>query len=418
MNINVKLKSGRNKIHIKPIGLIIVLLLLVLVILAFWGGKNIYLSLKYSKYTRKMDMYGLTGLYNNGKATAYQKVSNEEMLKIVFAAVSGNLNIDEIKKENVLNILDKGYTNKITSNNLKDNATYDETVLCITRMLERYLELEIPQVELKMSNSKLEKYTETEKQDISKAVSLEIILNKNSALNDKEILKGKLNELIVTVIEQYATIYYKADGKVKLVTEQDKLPSNYKEYPYIVDRIETNIYEYDFKTKYASDFTNPKDVYQKLGYLYYQIDEKIVEYFDYILNIDYETITVDNFIDDINSLVLYRLENEDVEAYVDYVKKNQIKLKGAATPLLPIIYYNGKDYLVRTKITFEVLNSNTQDNLLFGDENSNIKYNGKQITMYVDLPLGMTLTSNSLRIRAESVAGNMCLSSTNVVVEK
>ena len=69
----------------------------------------------------------------------------------------------------------------------------------------------------------------------------------------------------------------------------------------------------------------------------------------------YNNITTQTFLNSIANHITYKLAEDDVNDYVKYVKDNKIKLEGKATPLLPIIYNNGNQYVVRCKIEFNIL---------------------------------------------------------------
>ena len=432
-----KPKTSKSKIHIKKrAALMLILLLIVIVVVIVYGIRCLSITLQYRQYTEKMYTYGFAELYNDKKATATDKVTNEEMLKIILAAVSGSKNINELYYSNEIEEEDSwlyfatnlGYTKKITKENLQEKASKIDAVIIATRTVEGILGKELQQPELKMSKSKLAKFTIEEQQVIAKAVSMGIINNKNSSLSSKAMLKGELNKLAVTIIEKYSTIYYKNVSynefgqlqvqDVNIVTDVDKMPENYKQYPYIIDSIPNEIYEYDFNIISESNSQSPKTVYKYMGDLYSQIAELLVTHFNKILNVDYKTINTQGFLDEIQGTLTYEIAQDDVKEYVDYVKVNKIQLSGHAEPLLPIIYCNGEQYIVRTKLTFNVLNSNTEYNLLFGDEDHKIKYNGKEITMYVDVPMGMTLNSWSLRANVVCFANSLLENSTSVVVEK
>ncbi len=432
-----KTKKSKPRVRIKKKFVAVLFLILIgLLIGIVYGIRALIINLQYMRYTEKMYDYGLATLYNNGKATATQKVSNEEMLKILLAAVNGKTDIDsiyyseaELEQDKWLQYAtDLKFTNNINKDNLKERASNTEMVLIASRALQSVSKVDVQPAELKLSASKLAQFTYDEQQDIAKAVSMEIVKNKNSAVSGNYILKGELNKLAVTIIEKYATIYYNSvqlneqgvteRTDVNIVTDKNKMPNNYKEYPYIIDSIPTEVYEYDFDIMTERTAQTPKEAYKYMGSLYGQIDELLVNYFDTILNVDYANITTKSFLQSIENSVVYKLSEQDVEEYVEYVKEHKIKLMGKAEPLLPIIYNNGEQYIVRTKLTFEVLNSNTEYNLLFGDENQSVKYNGKTITMYVEVPMGMTLNSWSLRVYVATLANHLLANSTNVVVEE
>ena len=435
--IKTKGKASKPKIKMKKQFVVIFgILLVALIIGAIYGIRCLVITLQYSRYTEKMYSYGLAELYNNKKATAIQKVSNNEMIKIVLAAVSGKTDVDELNYLGEIEeeykwleyAIDNGYTENINGSNLNENVNKVESTLVATRAVERMLGIDLDQTQLKMSKAKLATLNEDEQVLIAKAVSLGIMKNNNSALSQKPMLKGELNKLVVTIIEKYSTIYYKAVDyneqgvlerqDVSIITDKDKMPDNYKEYPYIIDSIPTEIYEYDFEIITERNSQTPKVAYKYMGNLFGQIDEILVNHFNKLLNVDYTTITTKGFLEDIQGTLIYKLTEDDVKEYVSYVKENKIKLSGKAEPLLPIIYNNGEQYIVRTKITFNVESSNTQYNLLFGDEEQKVKYNGQQITMYVDVPMGMTINSWSLRVYDDCLANYKLANSTSVIVEK
>lgn len=423
-------KKRSNRISIFTILLILVIIAVSIGI--YFGVRALVITLKYKQYTDKMNTYGFSELYDNDKATATDKVTNAELLKVVMGSLNNAKDVSQVyyladknlsENKNWYNYsLYLGVNNVITEKELDMQATKDSAVMLLVSVLESYLRKDINQTKLDVSDKKLAEYTKEEQEIISKAVTLGIIKNKSSELSDKEIIKGELNKLVIEAVEKNAIIYYKNTSSdkdsVTIVTDKYKMPENYKEYPYIVSNISKDIYEIDYKVRTQSSFKTPVQVYKKMGYLYGQTDELIVKYFNSILNIDYSMLTAINFLDSIGKIVTYKITEQDVQDYVQYVKNNKIKLEGKATPLLPIMYDNGEEYVVRTKITFKVLSSDTQKNLLFGDEKNNVTYNGKEFTMYVDLPMGMTFNSNSLLIKINCLAQNLIKPTNTVVVEE
>ena len=434
--INKVTKKSSNKKAIKEISIFTILLVLVIIVACvgvYLGIRALVITLKYMPYTDKMTTYGYNELYENKKATATQEVTNAELLKVIIGSIKNNKDIFSmyyLADKNIsdaINLYDysvySGVNNSIDKKDLALSATKIDSIIILTSVLEGFLGEEIQPSKLEMKEQKLKEYTEKEQEIIAKAVTLGIIKNKTSELSDKEIIKGELNKLVINIVEDYATIYYgninsTKDEKVTIVTDKDELPDNYKDYPYVVSNISKDIYELDYKVRRQYTFKNPKEVYKVMGYLYGQTDEILTRYFDRILNINYETITVENFLDSIDNLVVYKIGQDDVKDYVQYVKDNKIKLEGKATPMMPIMYDNGEEYVVRTKISFKIVNANTEYNLLFGDEKEKIKYNGKEITMYVDVPTGMTFNSNSLLVKINCLAENIIKPTNLVVVEK
>lgn len=390
-----------------------------------YGIRYLIISFKYKTYTHKMTTYGLVSLYNNEKATATNKVTNKELVKVTVAGIDSEKipsTFNEVNEEEYLEYLDiLGFA----ENDLNKNTKRKDMILKITKFAIIMLKLDVEPTELKMSDSVLSKFTEDEKYILGQAVTLGLIKNKNSEVSDKEIIKGELNKLIITLVENYATItgtsvVINEEGKLvnqkaSILTDNSKKPSNYKEYPYIVDNISNEIYEMEFANKKEYNNQTPLEVYKMIGNTYGQISETATRFFNTILNVDYETITIESFLEQINLSSVYYLEENDVETYVNYVKENQIKLQGKGVAMLPIICWSGENYLLRTKVTFEVLNSNTDKNLLYMDEG--ITYKGKNFDIYIDIPMGMTANSVTLNVYVENLANYIALQTGNIIVD-
>jgi hypothetical protein len=181
------------------------------------------------------------------------------------------------------------------------------------------------------------------------------------------------------------------------------LPKNFEMYPYIVSGIDNSIYEipnylYDYDPPFG-----PIKAYQKFFKDYASMDNMITSAYNEILNIDYETISQEHFYNTINNALWYRNVGTDLDRYIDYVKKNKIKIEGKATPLFPIVYFDGYNLRVRTKIEYTILSSNTKIDLLFGDRYLNpnapnklyapTEYVSLNKTIYVDIPFGFVWDS-------------------------
>lgn len=433
-----KSKQTKQKYSFKLNRVSIFTVLLLLAIIAvvvgiYFGIRWATITVKYKKYTDKMNEYGYSTLYNNDKASAVQSVTNEELLKVAIGAIKNKTDISKLYYTSTSDMSENnkwlkyaesiGVAQNINSSNLNNKATKIDSIIYVVNLVERLLRVEIEQANLKMKESKLSEFTEDEQRIIAKAVTLGLIKNSNSGLSNNPIIKGELNKLVITIVEKYATVYYKTIGPdnngnivkqdVNLVTTNKDKPKNYKEYPYIVDNIEKEIYELDYNILTKAKFKTPKEVYKTMGYLYSQTDEMLTKYFNAILNVDYNTITNESFLNSIKNQVVYALDKQDVEEYVNYVKENKIKLEGSATPLLPIMYNNGEQYVIRTKVEFKVISSNTTKNLLYGD--NSVEYNSKEIVMYVDVPTGMTLNSKSLRVYISCLADNLSTQNADII---
>lgn len=407
---------------------VIILIILIVII------NNIILKIKYKKYTEKMYEYGYQELYDNQEASTLEKLTNKELIKVIIGSIKNSNDIDELNDfdDSTISSDEKwynyatylGYNTVIDKDEIYSNAKKVDAAIILTNIVEKALGVNIEKTKLEMSDKKLSKFDDNEKDILSKAVSLGLIENNNKGISNKEIIKGELNKLVISVIEKYSTIYYAnkktADGGTlvgNIVTDKSKMPNNFEDYPYIVDNIDNSLYDIELNYEISSNAKTPKMVYSNMSDIYLQIDEIIENYFDAILNVDYNNISADSFIDKLNGSTIYSVDKDDVIDYIKYVKSNKIKLEGKATALLPIIYYSGEQYIVRTKVVFKVINSNTNKNLLYGDENSNIIYNSNQFELYVDLPMGITINSKSLLVRTDCIAENMIKANNSIVIE-
>ena len=434
---NVKIKENKKR-RISIFTVILIALIIAVLISIGYLIRYVIINIKYQKYTDKMYEYGYNELYNNKKASATEKITNIEIIKVITGALKNTVSVDKIDLSNnsLVNDDDKwyefvtelGYNTRIEKEELDIQAKKIDAVILLTNMVEKMLGKELKPITLKMSDSNLAKFTDDTKDIIAKAVALGLIDNSNSELSDKLLIKGELNKLVITIVEKYSTMYYEnefykeQDGqtvKGNIVIDDNKKPTNYEYYPYIVDNISNDIYEIKFKEYTSSELQTPKEIYSYMRDLYMQIDELVTDYLNVILNVDYEKITINDFLDSIDNKVLYGITEDDVKDYINYVKENKIKIEGSAEPLLPIIYYVDGNFLVRTKITFKVLNSETKYNLLFGDETSgSVKYDGNEYTIYVDFPTGMTFNSYSLRAKISCIAENIIRSNGKIEIEK
>ena len=244
----------------------ILFIMIILSVLAgiYLGVKSLVITFKYKEYTDKMVSYGYNELYENKKATSVQKVTNSELLKVVIGSIKNDKNISNLyylsnkelsESQNWYEYSEYiGVNSIISKNELDKKATLIDAVMFTVNCIETFIDVNIEATELKMSEKTLNKYTAKEKELIAKAVTLGLIKNKTSELSKATLIKGELNKLVVSAVEEYATMHYKntivnENGEtvrqnVNLVTDKEKMPENYKDYPYIIDSIDKDIYEY------------------------------------------------------------------------------------------------------------------------------------------------------------------------------
>ena len=203
--------------------------------------------------------------------------------------------------------------------------------------------------------------------------------------------------MLIKYIEKFNLL---TSGKSDLVLEEDKGPSNKQEYPYILKEVPNEVYEQPYVESQGKDACNSLEYY-KIRKEYFNITAKICEsYYNEILNIDYKTISYENLKEKLKDLVVGSLKEEQLKKYIEYVKNNKIVLKGKATVQMPCIYYDGLENIVRTKLEFEIVESNTNENILYMDlleEDQKKVYNNSNL-IYIDARLGYVINSDKTYI--------------------
>lgn len=407
----------------KYIKLALVFILLIgLIIVTALGVWNIFVNMRYSSYKEKMEWYGFDNLYNNEKATSTEKVYKSEIAKLTLGVVLNVTDVDFASKY-LKNQYEKTYETNfawleyanyydikgINQDEFEEKASKLDAAIYLVQVVEEFLDKEIEVTE-ELKKNLVEKVDKADVENINKAISIGILKNSSADITDDTLRKGEFNKMLITVVEKYNTVYFKAlynlnKENISVVLDKEKLPNNYEMYPYVLDNVDKSIYEITTDAMISSISEAPKEVYKTYKEEYFNTNENVTDYFDIILNVDYKTINKEKFINMLNGYVVYNLKtkiNDEfvykgiVEDYVDYVIENKIVLQGKATPLLPIIYSNGLLHFLRTKIEFTIVNSNTKENLLLWDNNT--VYNGKSIEVYVDVPVSPTYYSKAFRI--------------------
>lgn len=402
------------------------LICIVIVFVIVWIN-NLYIIIKYKKYTDKIKTWGIDTLYTNGKSTAYEKASKLDVIKLVTGLslnikdVSGIESKDEVnfKNENWVKVaelyktIDKEYINK---KNYKKASTLVETSMMLAKSKVNMLKLPIS-TEVVDIDSKL--FTKTKEEDkiyLNESILLGLLENKNINLKSK-LNKGELSKLIVEFSEKTSAIHY--DKNMEIETDAKNFPKTYKQYPYILKGIDKEIYDMPLKGSGAKNFNTPNTVYKTRKIIYEQTASRIKEYYNEILNVDYQTIDSDKLAAVVEKYSLYDNNLGNYINYANYVKKYKIQIKGNIETYLPITYYDGMDYRVRTKIDFEVLSSDTEDNLLLPDimAGGRITYLDKKYSLYVDVMLCQSDNSISQRIEIYPI-NTMLVNETDRIIKK
>jgi len=396
-------------------------------ILAIIWINNIYILIKYKTYTDKIKTWGLEKLYTNEKATAYQRVTKLDMIRVIVGLSSNLENVSGIYSSNETNFKGENWvktaelynlteSENINKKNYKKSANIGETVITLVKAKANIMKL-TPSTEDANINSKLlKKIKEEDKAYINEAIILGLLDNKSININ-KTLNKGELSKLIVQFSEKTAALHY--DKNKTIETDPKKFPKTYKQYPYILKDIDKGIYDMPLKGTSAINFNWPNTVYRTRKEIYKQTADRITDCYNTILNVDYKTINVDKLKAVIEKYSLYSNNPGHYINYVDYVKNHKIQIKGSIETYLPITYYDGIDYRVRTKITFEVLSSDTQDNLLLPDlmQGGRVTYLDKKYTLYADVALSQSYNSISQRICIYPI-NNMLVNDTDRIVQK
>ena len=349
---------------------------------------------EYTKYEEKINTYGFNIMYDNESAYTQENVTKSEALKMV---ISTMLNTTDISKMSVV----EGSTYKnsefveyakamgiisddeINQNNAQDTVKYGELLMYIENSKKLILKLN-PVTDSEVNIKNFEKLSADMQIIVRDLVANEIIPNNKDKIKlNKKVFKGMLNQILINIAEKFNTITV---GDNKLNINPDKVPVNQDQYPYILSNVDKQIYEYNFFTVNDEYFMNPKEAYLEKKEVYSSIEGRINNYYNLILNVDYENINFENFYSELITYLTMKPNEEKVKEYVEYVKNNKIKLSGNAKACLPIVYLDGEKYRVRTSISFKVESANVKDNLLVFDaySNGNFEYTKDSYNIIVD----------------------------------
>jgi len=410
-------KKEKFKKHIKKYKRLYLLIIgvifaIALVILGYIGIRNLILSRKYGKYEEKMDNYGFSLMYNNQTAKSYEKVTRVEMVKMIISSIYNTAKISDMgfipqgefkddewaELAKNIGIIDEKY---ITKDNYDEIATYKEAL--ITYLKARSKLMDLPVTSTKESSFKnLNSFNQDERAYINDAVENGLLEEKKGKLKiDKQMFKGEFNMLVIKFVEKYNTII--PEGET-VVTKEESKPSNADIYPYILYSVDKEVYEYKGMNENGVDYKTPLETYKYKKDYYDQVDYRAEVYYNAILNVDYKTIDKEKFLKTTDEFLRYDYK-EQINAYVDYVKENNIVIEGKSEVQFPVFYLDGIRYRARIKLTFEIKNSNTDKNLLLGDiaRATEVTYSNKKYEVYIDAPMGTTLLSKALLLDMEPI---------------
>lgn len=388
--------------------IVYIVCILIFIIIASLIGYNYWYNEVNKEYVLKMQSYGFDKMYDNSKATPSDKVTKSEAIKLIIASIYNiydisNMSYDTtetypnalwVKYAEKIGIISEG---QITAQNQNDKISYIDAISIYLNARDKLLNIKI-HYDKEAKFSDIRRYTTAEQSYINDAVANGLIDDSTFKIKaDNNLDKARFNKLVVKFVEKYNTITVKGD---KININKDKIPSNSNIYPYTLSSVDKSVYEIGQYSDTMSKNRTPVEVYVKKKEQYEQIKQKLEGYFNAILNVDYTTINIQDFRNNVEPNSLYLANTQDELTYIDYVKSNKIKITGKATAQMPIIYFDGRYYRARAKVEFKIESADKKENLLYCDYKSTtvIKYTKDSYSIYLDVPMSMTLNGSSLYV--------------------
>ena len=378
---------------------------------------------KYEKYEDKMDLYGFSQVYENGRCNTRDKVTKSEAVKMLLACLYNVPSIDGIAlptEETYPNAIWVEYAVKqgfvtheeVNASNADDKVKYQEVLVWMYNIKAKALNIE-PDTADNYTVKDINAYNPDQQLAIKDMLNSGIItVNTSKIKGGQKLYKGKLNELIINFAEKYNTITV---GDAKININEEKIPTNANRYTYTLANVNKEIYELPFINDGGEGFISPVEYYPNNKQYFTQIKTYVEGYYDYLLSVDNATISTAQMKRKLKKYAYEQFDDQKLEQYVNYVKANNIKLTGKSTAQMPCVYFDGKDYRVRVKLDINVESSNTKENLLFGD--SNMTYNDTQATIYIDAILAKNDTSETLFV-VETPISKLIVKNSSSVLSK
>lgn len=408
-----EIREKRNRKY-RLIATIVTIIVVVAIIAIIYLG-YILANLNYSKYEHyeeKMNTYGFSKVYDDGDCDTKDKVTKSEAVKMILSCVYNVSQIDGIAlstDETYSNAIWVEYAIKqgivtreeVNAENADDKVKYQEVLVWLYNVKAKILDLE-PDTAANYTVKDINAYNPDQQLAIYDLLNSEVITTNTKRIDGKKKLyKGKLNELIVNFAEKYNTITV---GDSKLNINEEKIPTNANMYPYTLASVQKDVYEIDFVNNGGDGFISPIEYYPDNKEYYTQIKSYVEGYYNYILTVDYNTITKEQIKRKLKKYVLEEFDDTKLDRYVEYVKANHIKLNGKATVEFPCVYFDGENYRVRVKLELTVESSDTKDNLLLYDlERDKVTYDGNELTIYIDTIMNKNDVSETLFIKEGAI---------------
>lgn len=396
----------------------ILVVALLIIVLAVFGTLYVIQRQydKYKPYEQKMYQYGFDLLYDNKSAKTTEKVTMSEAVKLIVGMVLNTNDISSMSdtQEKYSNATWVEYaraknivgTNSVdvTANNANKRITLAEAILLLDNakieILGKKINTSVTPQFLDYNTA----YSIEQKKAIADLVVSNVLENGSYRLKgQRKIVKGELNKLIIDFAEKFNTMTM--DGN-KLNINPEKTPDNSNLYPYILSNVSKDVYEKPFTYDMKNNVLEPIESYRRFKDNYIQMVEYVESYYNYILNIDASTINVDEFYQFMKEYTSNKPSKELVEYYVNYVKEHQIKITGSAKAQMPIVYYNGVDFVVRTKLEFTIESSNTKEDIIFYDWDNELiqEYEiNKKYSKLIDAKAGLLDGTDAIKAKCAGI---------------
>lgn len=372
--INISFKNRIQEFNKKHHFFLKVIIVIMAIAVVIYGIVNMIINLRYSKYDKygeKMNVYGLTSIYDNNRVSSREFVTKLEGIKLALSTMLNTNNIlgfaknyngyegeTWVKYAEFFNILSY---NEINKENKDEVISYIDLVKYFYKAKEKFTEVGL----LSGSNIVLKnaaKYDTSIQVMFSDFVENKIIELENSEIDaEQKVFKGLANELVINSLEKFNLI---SIDKERLRITQ--MPNNEKEYPYILFDIDQKVYDYDF-VKLNNKFVNPKNIYSKLKDSLEFIKDTIENYFENLYSVDYKELKSDQYKLGLLAYSGNDINQDQIKEYCDMCIKNKVITDTKVKFIEPCIYYDGESYRARIKIDLKIISSDTKDNILFGD---------------------------------------------------
>lgn len=207
--------------------------------------------------------------------------------------------------------------------------------------------------------------------------------------------------------------YLSGYNNIEIETDESKLPKNYDIFPYIVKGVPKEVYEIEgirqicTKDYQLGDNLDKGTIYCNPLLCYSNKRDHLIEntydFYNLILNVDYRTMNIDDFV---NKATSYAYPNEELaRTYAQYVIDNKIILKGKGCAIPGTVSIADWFGYVRVMIEFEIISAEENVDILYGDfinptmgyydryapEHIPVKYENNKYFLYFDQSISGTL---------------------------